>query len=109
MTKHCWRIGRNNNEQGIVKYIQAHECPMVAFLMYLSNLELRMYGSTKFAINFLMIDRHVKIKHVLKQMDIHIQLICLHEQVESGERLSGEKCHWGTLNQSKCDWLQILD
>jgi hypothetical protein len=87
-----------NKAKDIVKYIQAHECPMVAFLMYLSNLELKMYGSTKFAINFLMIDRLVKIKHVLKQMDMHIQLICLVNQLSWGRSVI--EAH---QKQSKCD------
>lgn len=44
---------------------------MVVFLMYSSNLELKIIGSTRFAINFMMIDRLVKMKHALKQMNIH--------------------------------------
>lgn len=45
---------------------------MAVFLIYLSNLGLKMLGSTTFFTNFLMMDRLIKIRHGLEHTVIHL-------------------------------------
>ena len=68
MNKRCCR----QDEGHCQIYICAHQCSMAVFLIYLSNLGLRMLGFTTFFTNFLMMDRLIKIRHGLEQMVRHL-------------------------------------
>jgi hypothetical protein len=69
--KQRWAKDVVDKAKDIVKYIRAHQCPTAVFLTYSPNLGLKMPGSTRFATNFLMIDRLVKVRHALEQTVIH--------------------------------------
>lgn len=55
----------------IVKYIQAHQLPMEVYLIYSSNLRLKMPKSMRFSTYFLMIDRVIKVNHAFEQVVIN--------------------------------------
>lgn len=59
------------DEKDIVKYIQAHQHHVEVYLIYSSNLRLKMPKSMRFSAYFLMIDRVIKVKHAFEQVVIN--------------------------------------